>query len=47
LRQWQSDILSVAVKQPTLEDVFIHVTGKTAAPDDGGAPSAAPTAETV
>lgn len=24
----RSEILSIAVKQPTLEDVFIHITGK-------------------
>lgn len=45
LHRWQSDVLSIAVKQPTLEDVFIHVTGKTAAADDGGQPSSSVSAE--
>ncbi len=47
LHEWQSDILSVAVKQPTLEDVFIHVTGKTAGADDGATHSPAPLAEAL
>ncbi len=37
LKRWPTDVTSVAVKQPTLEDVFIHVTGR-----DGSIP--APTA---
>jgi ABC-2 type transport system ATP-binding protein len=28
LGRWRADVLSIAVKQPTLEDVFIHVTGR-------------------
>lgn len=33
LRRWRRDVQAVAVKQPTLEDVFIHVTGR-----DGSTP---------
>ncbi len=31
LARYRSDIDSIAIKQPALEDVFIHLTGKTAA----------------
>ncbi|SIS38369.1 ABC transporter ATP-binding protein [Insolitispirillum peregrinum] len=34
LQRWQPEITSIAVKQPSLEDVFIHVTGKTAVAED-------------
>jgi ABC-2 type transport system ATP-binding protein len=46
LHGWQPDILSIAVKQPTLEDVFIHVTGKSAGADDS-AVAASALAETL
>jgi len=28
LKRWPAEVTSIAVKQPTLEDVFIHVTGR-------------------
>jgi ABC-2 type transport system ATP-binding protein len=31
LHRYRDDIDSIAIKQPTLEDVFVHLTGKTAA----------------
>jgi len=34
LHRWRPEITSIAVKQPSLEDVFIQVTGKTAVAED-------------
>jgi ABC-2 type transport system ATP-binding protein len=37
LERWRPDILSISIKQPDLEDVFVHVTGR-AVPDHADHP---------
>ena len=40
LSRYRADIDSIAIKQPALEDVFIHMTGQTAAEVEAGQPLA-------
>lgn len=46
LNAHRADILSIAVKQPTLEDVFIHITGKRPADIDAAPVERAASADT-
>jgi ABC-2 type transport system ATP-binding protein len=41
LGRWRPQILSISIKQPDLEDVFVHVTGR-AVPDHARAPAPDP-----